>query len=252
VIMAQDDLSVPTVAEEPQASEQSDAMRVDAASAQTTVESQMAEPATDAAEDEGTEDERPEEEEASEDAGHDEAMATEPSPQGDAVNVVPASSATPPTPSTPDADADDRSEIEKQPYAFELCTVQIALQLLPDDGDPNGRMVVVGVRSHLDAPILHLVHLNEVGTLPPIVNALLDELKVELPTREHAAREAFEKKKEEKAKRKATVTASKTARGKKTKATLSTAPAASNAPTDHRPRPEVQATAAPQQQMGLF
>jgi len=113
-------------------------------------------------------------------------------------------------------------------------------------------MVVVGVRSHLDTPILRFVRVNELGTLPPIVNALLDELKAELPAREQTAREAYEKKKEEKAKRQATVTASKIARGKKTKATLSTAPASPNATTDNRPRPEVQPTTAPQQQMGLF
>lgn len=153
----------------------------------------------------------------------------------------------------PEEDTDERCEIEKQPYDFDHCTVQIAVQLLPDDGDPNGRMVVVGVRSHLDAPILRVTRLNELGALPPLVTVLLDELKAELPKREQAAREQFERKKEEKAKRKSVVTASKTSRGKKNKTTLATAPAASNATTtDSRPRPEVQVTAAPQQQIGLF
>lgn len=90
-------------------------------------------------------------------------------------------------------ETDDRSEIEKQPYDFDRCTIQIAIQLLPDDGDANGRMVVVGVRSHLDAPILRLVRWNELGALPPFVTTLLDELKADLPKREQAAREAFEK-----------------------------------------------------------
>ena len=162
-------------------------------------------------------------------------------------------SATATQPAQPNAETDERSDLEKQPYDFDHCTVQIAIQLLPDDGDPNGRKAVVGVRSHLDVPILRLVRLNEIGPLPPLVATLLDELKAELPAREQAAREAFEKKKEEKAKRKSAVTASKTSRGKKTKATLSTAPASSNATTpDPRPRPEVQATTASQQQMGLF
>jgi len=162
-------------------------------------------------------------------------------------------SATATQPAQPNAETDERSDLEKQPYDFDHCTVQIAIQLLPDDGDPNGRKAVVGVRSHLDVPILRLVRLNEIGALPPLVATLLDELKAELPAREQAAREAFEKKKEEKAKRKSAVTASKTSRGKKTKATLSTAPASSNATTpDPRPRPEVQATTASQQQMGLF
>jgi hypothetical protein len=150
-------------------------------------------------------------------------------------------------------DVDDRCEIEKQPYDFDRCTVQIAIQLLPDEGNVNGRRVVVGVRSHLDAPILRVVRLNELGALPPVVNELLDALKAELPTREQAAREAFEKKKEEKAIRKATVTASKTSRGKKSKATsLSAAPGSDATVPDNRPRPEVKVTTSPQQQMGLF
>ena len=149
---------------------------------------------------------------------------------------------------------DDRCEIAKQPYDFDHCTVQIAIQLLPDDGDSNGRMVVVGTRSHLDTPILRFMRLNELGILPPCVNSLLDQLKSELPAREQAAREAYEKKKEEQAKRKVVVNAPKaSARGKRTKAaTLATPPASTTTVTDNRPRPEVQPTTTPQQQMGLF
>ncbi len=247
--MAQDNANEPTVAEEPQASDQSHAKRVDPADTQTTAESQMAEPAMGVAEDDVAEEDVDAEEEV-------ETTETESPSQDAATDVAPSSSAPPPTQSPADAgpDADERSEIEKQPYDFDHCTVQIAIQLLPHDGDANGRMVVVGVRSHLDTPILRLVRLNELGPLPPLVNELLDALKAELPAREQAAREAFEKKKEEKAKRKAGITASKTARGKKTKATaMATAPASSDAnATDNRPRPEVKVTNAPQQQMGLF
>ena len=159
-----------------------------------------------------------------------------------------------PTANTEDTQADDRCEIEKQPYDFDHCTVQIAIQLLPDDGDPNGRMVVLGARSHLDSPILRFIHLNELGTLPPVINTLLDQLKSELPSREQSALAAFEKKKQEKAKRKSLATAPKTsARGKKTKATtVSTAPTSNANVTDNRPRPEVRATTTPQQQMGLL
>jgi hypothetical protein len=150
-------------------------------------------------------------------------------------------------------ETDDRSEIEKQQYDFDHCTVQVALQLLPDDGDANGRMVVVGVRSHLDAPILRVTRLNELGALPPLVTALLNELKADLPNREQAARQAIAKKKEESARRKSVVTASRTPRGKKN-AKATTLPTASiaNAPTDNRPRPEVTVPTNPQQQMGLF
>jgi hypothetical protein len=247
--MAQDNANEPTVVEEPQASDQSHAKRVDPESAQTTAEVQMAEPAMD-----DTEDDVAEEEGDAEDATRDETTETESPPQDDTADAAPSSSATPPTQSTADADADDRCHIEKQPYDFDHCTVQIAIQLLPHDGDASGRMVVVGVRSHLDTPILRLVRLNELGPLPQLANELLDALKAELPAREQAARDAFEKKKEEKAKRKSAVTASKTSRGKKTKATaMATAPGSSDpSTTDNRPRPEVKVTSAPQQQMGLF
>ena len=95
------------------------------------------------------------------------------------------------------------------------------------------------------------MRLNELGSLPPPVNELLDALKAELPAREQAAHEAFEKKK---ANRKAVVTVSKTTtRGKKNKAvTLATSPTSNASANDNRPRPEVQVTATPQQQMGLF
>ena len=149
-------------------------------------------------------------------------------------------------------DEDERCEIEKQVYDFDHCTVQIALQLLPDDGDSNGRMVVVGVRSHLDAPILRIVRLNDMGVLPPLVNTLLDELKSELPAREQAVRTALEKKREEKAMLKAKIVAGtkSSQRGKKTKAaTLATAPAAATTATDDRPRPNVTVLTNTQQQM---
>ncbi len=249
--MTQDNANQPIVAEEPQASDQNLAMQVDPASEQISDEPQVAEPAL-----EEVEDELAEEEGDSENATRDETTETESPSQDDLADAAPSSSPTRSAQSTADADADadERCEIEKQPYDFDHCTVQIAIQLLPDDGDANGRMVVVGVRSHLDTPILRLVRLNELGSLPPPVNELLDALKAELPAREQAAREAFEKKKAEKANRKAVVTASKTTtRGKKNKAvTLATSPTSNASANDNRPRPEVQVTATPQQQMGLF
>ena len=240
--MTQDNANEPTVAEEIHTSEQNPATQVNPVSEQITGDTQVADPAMQEAEDELAE-----EEEETEDASPEDSAEAETSSSDKSANVT-----TPPS-ATAETEKDERSEIEKQPYDFDHCTVQIAIQLLPNDGAANGRMVVVGVRSHLDTPILRLVRLNELGPLPLLVNELLDALKAELPAREQAAREAFEKKKEEKAKRQATITASKTTtRGKKSKATLATAPASSNATTDNRPRPEAQATTAPQQQMGLF
>ena len=244
--MTQDNTNQPIVAEEPQSSDQNPAAQVTPVSEQITDETQSTEPVIEENQDEFTE-----EEEETEDASEEETTETETSSPDNSTDTA-LSSVSQSTPSTAPVEKDERSEIEKQPYDFDHCTVQVAIQLLPDDGDGNGRMVVIGVRSHLDVPILRFVRVNELGTLPPIVNALLDELKAELPVREQAAREAFEKKKAEKAKRQATVTASKTTRGKKSKATLSSAPASSNATADNRPRPEVKVSSAPQQQMGLF
>jgi hypothetical protein len=246
--MSQDNPNGPTIAEECQTSDQSHATQVGPANEQATTETQVAEPAMDEIPEDVAE-----EDADTEDALRDEIAETEFSAPIDAANSATPSSDTPTASSTTDAKTDDRCAIEKQPYIFDHCTVQIAIQLLPDDGDANGRMVVVGVRSHLDAPILRVTRSNELGMLPPLVTALLDELKAELPKREQTAREAIEKKKAEQAQRKSIVTASKTARGKKGKATLATAPMVANAATpDNRPRPEVQVTTAPQQQRGLF
>lgn len=163
----------------------------------------------------------------------------------------------------PKEEEDGRCAIEKQPYDFNKCTVQIAIQLLPDDqgrlrdGGPNGRMVIVGVRSHLDAPIVRALRLSELGTLPPIVDELLDELKRELPARELAAREAFEKKRIEKMKRKAGLATSRPKAAQRNKKTasarsLSDVPVASAAAIENRPRPDVQVPTNAQRQMGLF
>ena len=93
------------------------------------------------------------------------------------------------------ADEDRRADVEKQPYEFEKCTVQIAVQFLPEDGDAKGRPVLLGVRTHLDAPILRVVRLSELGELPPAINTLVDQLKSELPGREQATKERTEKEK---------------------------------------------------------
>ncbi len=93
------------------------------------------------------------------------------------------------------ADEDRRADVEKQPYEFDKCTIQIAIQLLPEDGDAKGRPVLLGVRTHLDAPIVQVLRLSELGELPPTINALVYQLKSELPAREQATKERIEKEK---------------------------------------------------------
>jgi hypothetical protein len=249
----QDQVNHLTPVEESSSSDQSQV--IDLQSAQPTAESPIAEPATENVTEEGAEDEGAQGEEDAEDAASEETATTESPSQDGAANV--ASSSSPTTSAESTTDPDQRCEIEKQPYDFDHCTVQIAIQLLPDEGDPKGRAVVVGVRSHLDAPILKFLRLNELGALPPLVNTLLDELKSELPAREQAARTALEKKRDEKAKRKVELAArtKSSQRGKKPKAaTLAAAPAAASTATapDNRPRPNVTVPTNTQQQMGLF
>jgi hypothetical protein len=92
---------------------------------------------------------------------------------------------------------DPRSEIERQPYEFDRCTVQIAIQLLPQEGQANSRPVLIGVRTHLDAPLVKLLGADELGALPPAITALVEQLKSELPAREQATKERVEKEKME-------------------------------------------------------
>ena len=94
-------------------------------------------------------------------------------------------------------DPDPRSALEKQPYQFEQCTIQVAIQMLPDDGDGKGRPILLGLRSHLDAPIVQMLRANELGILPPAVAALIEQLKSELPAREQAAKERLAKAQEQ-------------------------------------------------------
>jgi len=83
----------------------------------------------------------------------------------------------------------------EEPYDFDRCTVQIGLQLLPDDGDPAGRPVVVGVRNHADAPIVALTRLSALEPFPQFVTELLDRLRADLPMRQRASEQAAARKK---------------------------------------------------------
>ena len=113
----------------------------------------------------------------------------------DAAACPAATQASPGTVASKPDEKDQRAGVEKQPYEFDKCTVQIAVQFLPEDGDAKGRPVLLGVRTHLDAPIVRVVRLSELGELPPAINTLVDQLKSELPAREQATKERIEKEK---------------------------------------------------------
>lgn len=105
--------------------------------------------------------------------------------------------------------------VEEDPYEFDKCLITIAMALMPDDGNPDGRMVVLGVRNHQDEPILATVQLSDLMPLPDPIQQLIDQLKEQLPARSAKAAEKRAKAKEEEEKRKA---ASSRSTGKSTKA----------------------------------
>lgn len=87
------------------------------------------------------------------------------------------------------------AEPAEEPYEYDRCTIQIGIQLLPDDGDPAGRPVIVGVRDHANAPILKLMRRKDLGVLPSVITDLLIELQEQLPARQKAHEEAEAKRK---------------------------------------------------------
>ena len=79
----------------------------------------------------------------------------------------------------------DTNPLTGDPYEFEQCTISVQIILLPDDGDPRGREVVIGVRNHQDAPIIRAFRFSDVPLASPVTD-LLEELRAELATRELA------------------------------------------------------------------
>jgi hypothetical protein len=43
--------------------------------------------------------------------------------------------------------------VEEDVYEFDKCLITVAMGLMPDDGNPNGRLVMLGVRNHQDEPV---------------------------------------------------------------------------------------------------
>ena len=90
--------------------------------------------------------------------------------------------------------------VEGDPYEFEMCLITVAMALMPGDGSPDGRMVVLGVRNHQDEPLLATCRLSDLMPLPDPVKQLLEQLKDQLPARSEKAAER--KAKAEEAKKK--------------------------------------------------
>jgi len=77
--------------------------------------------------------------------------------------------------------------VEEDVYEFGKCLITVAMGLLPDNGDPNGRLVMLGVRNHQDEPLLSTCRLNDLMPLPDPIQQLIEQLKEQLPARSEKA-----------------------------------------------------------------
>ena len=93
--------------------------------------------------------------------------------------------------------------VEEDVYEFDKCLITVAMGFLPDDGDPNGRLVMLGVRNHQDEPILSTCRLNDLMPLPDPIQQLIEQLKEQLPARSEKATAKKAKVKQDDEKRKA-------------------------------------------------
>ena len=98
----------------------------------------------------------------------------------------------------------DPAKFSDEPYIWAQCTIQVSLQILPEDGPSSSdRKVILGVRTHEDAPLLALKRLSDLEPLPAPLTELLTQLAAQLPERAATERKrlAEEKTKAEEAKR---------------------------------------------------
>jgi hypothetical protein len=76
------------------------------------------------------------------------------------------------------------TQAESEPYIFEQCKVQVVITLLPITGQPGNRPVLLAASSHGDFPVVAMLTQEELGSLPPVIAQLLDDLKADFPNRQ--------------------------------------------------------------------
>jgi hypothetical protein len=76
------------------------------------------------------------------------------------------------------------TQTESEPYIFEQCKVQVVITLLPSTGQPGNRPVLLAASSHGDFPVVAMLTQEELGSLPPVIAQLLDDLKADFPNRQ--------------------------------------------------------------------
>ncbi|OKH36222.1 hypothetical protein NIES2119_18145 [[Phormidium ambiguum] IAM M-71] len=77
-----------------------------------------------------------------------------------------------------------QSEQQEEPYIFEKCTVELHLTFKPDDGHPDGRIVIISASSHGDFPVSEKIRESSLGELPSPLKELLKELVADFPNRQ--------------------------------------------------------------------
>lgn len=77
-----------------------------------------------------------------------------------------------------------QSEQQEEPHVFEKCTVEFHLTFKPDDGHPDGRIVIISASSHGDFPVSKKIRESSLGELPSPLNELLEELVADFPNRQ--------------------------------------------------------------------
>ena len=79
--------------------------------------------------------------------------------------------------------------IEYDPYDFDKCVISVQLVYLPRE-EGKERQVMVGVRSHLDAPLIEVYNEPDLVNLNEIIRRLLERIKNEIPRRGLVKKEA--------------------------------------------------------------
>ncbi|MGA9380702.1 MAG: hypothetical protein WBV73_18210, partial [Phormidium sp.] len=80
--------------------------------------------------------------------------------------------------------SNQQSEQPEEPYIFEECTVELHLTFKPDDGHPDGRIVIISASSHGDFPVSEKIRESFLGELPSPLKELLEELVADFPNRQ--------------------------------------------------------------------
>lgn len=108
-----------------------------------------------------------------------------------------------------DVDSDDPViSLERDATEFDKATITVVLQLLPHDGHADGRLVLLGVKSHNLPPLTSTRRLAQISPLPEELTHLLTRWEqhyreaLTARTQQRAADKAKEKVKEEERKRK--------------------------------------------------